>query len=78
MFEDWDPVRIQASLYLLHRGLDPLAVVECQSADCDRDVELAQAVAFPATFGNGGLQMAFFCSEECYLAAVPACACPRA
>jgi hypothetical protein len=68
----------EASLYLRQRGLDPLTVVECQSVHCDRDVQLDQAVAFPGTFGDGGLQMAFFCSEECYLAAVPACACPRA
>jgi hypothetical protein len=68
----------EALLYLPHRGLDPLAVIECQAPNCDRDVQLAQAVAFPARVADEGLKMAFFCSEECYLGAVPACACPRA
>ena len=69
----------EALLYLPQRDLDPLTVVGCQAPTCTRDVMLANAVAFPARIGERErLTMAFFCSEECYLAAIPPCACPKA
>ena len=38
----------EALLYLPHRNLDPLAVIECQAMSCTRNVQLAKAFAFPA------------------------------
>jgi hypothetical protein len=68
----------EALLYLEQRNLDPLMTIECQAPDCTCSIRLAEAVAFPARVGGSErLQMAFFCSEECYLNAVPACACPK-
>jgi hypothetical protein len=69
----------EALLYLPQRNLDPLTVIECQAASCTRNVQLARAVAFPARVTNlDRIHIAFFCSEECYLAAIPPCACPKA
>ena len=62
----------EALLYLPHRNLDPLAVIECQAMSCTCSVQLARAYAFPAQARNATkVHMAFFCSEACYLAAVP-------
>jgi hypothetical protein len=69
----------EALLYLPQLDLDPFTVIECQTPTCTRAVMLANTVAFPARIGESeGLKMAFFCSEECYLAAIPPCACPKA
>jgi hypothetical protein len=44
----------EALLYLPQRKLDPLTVIECQASGCDRDIQLAQAVAFPARIVHWG------------------------
>lgn len=70
----------EAVQYLSQRNLNPLTVIECQAPSCGNSVQLARAVAFPARLGEEAdrLSMAFFCSEACYLEAIPACSCPKA
>jgi hypothetical protein len=63
--------------YLPRRRLNPLLEVECASEHCTKKFTLSVGVAFPACFDNV-VTMAFFCSEACYLAAIPPDACPRA
>ena len=71
-------MRIHEALqYLPQKNLDPLTVIECQALNCTRNVQLAKAFAFPAAIEHQ-MTIAFFCSEGCYLDAVPPCACPQA
>jgi hypothetical protein len=63
--------------YLPQRGLSPHLEIECMSPHCTKKFTLSVAVAFPACFDDT-VTMAFFCSEACYLAAIPPDACPQA
>jgi hypothetical protein len=67
----------EAVQYLPQRGLNPLMEVACAATHCTNHFTLAKGAAFPARNGEE-IFMAFFCSELCYLEAIPPTRCARA
>lgn len=68
----------EALLYLPHRGINPLARMECSMPGCSNKFLVAEAVAFPGTAGGDEVAMFFFCSEVCYLNGLPTNTLPSA
>jgi hypothetical protein len=61
--------------YLAARGFHENCVIECSV--CPKTFLAKDGVAFPAQ-NNGEPIMGYFCSEVCYLAAIPVEICFRA
>ncbi len=68
----------EAMLYLPFRGIDSRTRTTCSASQCDNKFIVANGYAFPGTSGGEDVHIFFFCSEECYLNAVPITAMPSA
>jgi hypothetical protein len=63
-------ITTDALKYLPHMGLDPLRVVGCAGAQCQKCFTLANGFAVEAVIAEK-LSIAFFCSASCYLNEIP-------
>jgi hypothetical protein len=64
---------------LSSKGVSPFQACECSAMHCTKVFALIDGVAFPGqTASNPETRFYFFCSNECYLRAMPPEACWRA
>ncbi len=68
----------EALLYLPIKGVNPLTIAECCAPNCTNKYVVAKGFAFPGTAGGEQVSIFFFCTEACYLNAVPREMLPRA
>lgn len=64
---------------LSSKGFSPFTVCECSAMHCSKTFAVIDGVAFPGhTPSDPTTRLYFFCSNDCYLRALPPEACWRA